>query len=268
MTLLDPRLFLTDSRHLPPYVDAAPVRHHLAVLAETGVGYKRVAELAGLSPEVVRVIVDGRRGARAGQLPQRVTRDAAERILAVDAIPATGYLVPATGARRRIQALTVMGWTQAHLAERLGLNISRFGRLLRQEYVRATTHAAVAVLYDELWNVQPPLETQRDQIAAARARSYSRALGWASPLAWDDIDTDDEPSTEGEEVGVDEIAVELAVSGQVVPLGPRERRAVIAQCNALGMSDRQIGLHAGIPDRSVLRIRQELGIPAADAGTR
>lgn len=66
-------------------VDADPVREHILMLGEFGIGYKRVAQLAGVGITGVRTLIWGRQdpGDRYGEIPKRVTREKAERILAV-----------------------------------------------------------------------------------------------------------------------------------------------------------------------------------------
>jgi predicted transcriptional regulator len=89
-----------------------------------------------------------------------------------------------------VQALVATGWSQARLAAELGLTRANFGSMLLCEQVTAGTARAVSDLYDRLWNQAPPEHDQRTRIAAARARNYARARGWAPPLAWDDDQID------------------------------------------------------------------------------
>lgn len=90
------------------------------------------------------------------------------------------YLVDATGSRRRLQALAVLGWPSAALAPRLGLHTKSICDIRSNgRKVHRTTAARIRQLYRDLVDVQGP-----SQPAAARAR----ARGWVSPLAWDDID--------------------------------------------------------------------------------
>jgi transcriptional regulator with XRE-family HTH domain len=266
MSTFDPSLFLTVRPAAPTFVAAGPVRDHLARLAEQGVGYRRVAELSGLTVHTVRIIAAGRRGSgpRAGQLPQRVLHTTAQSIFAVPFQPADGVHVCATGARRRVQALVVNGWSQAKIAERLGMNASQFGRVLRQQSVRVGTHTAICGLFEQLWNVAPPMGSEHDRAAAERARGYARALGWLPPLAWDDIDDDDEPATTGTPVFLDDVAVDLAVAGERVHLNRLERLSAVLILNRdQHLSDGQIEDRLGIASESIQRYRRDARIPAA-----
>lgn len=99
--------------------------------------------------------------------------------------------MPAAGARRRLQALVAIGWSQSHLAARLSMQPSNFASLLTREHVRTGTAKAVQNLYDQLWNRPPVAADHRARISASRARRYAEARGWPPPLAWDDDIIDD-----------------------------------------------------------------------------
>jgi transcriptional regulator with XRE-family HTH domain len=166
-----------------PYVDAEPARQHIAALAQAGIGWRRAAELAGLSDGLVSGLLYG----RGGRPPTRRIRPAtAQAILGVPAAPAPGALTDATGTRRRLQALVANGHSQAQLAARLGKNPNNFGFLLRRTQVTTQTRDAVRQVYDQLWNQPPAEHDPRSRQAAARARNYATARGWVPPLAWDD----------------------------------------------------------------------------------
>lgn len=266
MSTFDPSLFLTVRPAPPTFVDAEPVRAHLTRLADQGVGYKRVAELSGLTVDSVRTIATGRRGSgpRAGQLPQRVLHHTAQSIFSVPVQPESRVFVDAVGARRRVQALIINGWSQIKIADRLGMNASQFGRVLRQRYVRISTHAAICGLFEQLWNVAPPMDTEHDRAAAERCRGYARALGWLPPLAWDDIDADDEPAATDAPVFLDDVAVDLAVAGERVHLNRLERLSAVLILNRdHHLSDGQIEDRLGIASESIQRYRRDARIPAA-----
>jgi len=247
----------------PTFVDADLVRRHLALLASRGIGYKRAAELAGLSTESVRVIVAGRRGStRGGELPTRVTARVARPLLAVVADEPDPYLVPALGARRRVQALTLLGWTQTRLAERLHVDAQAVGRVLRSKQIKSTLHWALVALFDELWDLPAPALTAHDRAAATRVAATARALKWQPALAWDDIDNDDEPGT-GEPVDIDDLAVDLAVDGERhVRLTYAERRPAIAALNGRRFTDGMIADRLGLHIDKVGQIRRALALPA------
>jgi DNA-binding NarL/FixJ family response regulator len=170
------------------------------VLAGAGIGWKRAAQLAGISTGAMSKLLYGGPGDRPPS--QRIRPQTAAAILAVRPSPAAlapTALADATGTHRRIQALVACGWSQARIGRRLGMSPGNFGAMMRREQVTAGTAAAIRRLYDELWNRRPPQDEWREKIAAARSRNYARAHGWAPPLAWDDdrIDQPDAQPAEG-----------------------------------------------------------------------
>lgn len=95
--------------------------------------------------------------------------------------------MPAVGTQRRLRALHRIGWPWRTLAERLGMDERHFWSLvMRRGTTRPDKAAAVAALYDELWDVPGP---------SARAVQNAERRGWAPPLAYDD-DTIDDPAAE------------------------------------------------------------------------
>jgi transcriptional regulator with XRE-family HTH domain len=181
-----------------PFVDAGPVRQHIAALAGAGIGRRRLAELSGVSDAALRRLTRG----LSGRPPsQRVRPKTAEAILAVRPVlgACAGFArVNALGTQRRLQALIAAGWTQTALAERLGMTPSNFGAMLQRPNVSADTARAVVRLYDDLWDEPPPTGTPRADAIARQARKYAERRRWAPPLAWDDDAIDDPQATPAE----------------------------------------------------------------------
>lgn len=180
-----------------PFVDAGPAREHVRRLAAAGIGWKRTAELAGVSRGAMRKLLLGGPGERPPT--KRIRPETAAALLAVQVSPANlggRALVDSAGTRRRVQALVAIGWSRAKLGGRLGIEPSGMSELLRREHVTAGRARAVTALYDELWNRQPPEGEWREKISAARSRNYAREHGWAPPAAWDD-DLIDNPQAPG-----------------------------------------------------------------------
>lgn len=93
-----------------------------------------------------------------------------------------------TGTARRVQALVALGYTFRQIGAALGLSHDVARKWAwGQSYIRTTTAAKVAVLYEE-WSMKLPEASQ----GAAYARTTARRAGWAPPLAWDDIDDENE----------------------------------------------------------------------------
>lgn len=178
-------------------VDAQPVRDHLAVLSAAGIGYKRAAKLAGVSVTTVQTILYNHPDRPFSGPAKRVKESTAEKLLAVQPVlelVSDGTYVPARGAARRIQALVARGWSQAKLADRIGITDQRIGPLLRGGNATAGTVRSIHQVYEELWDQAPPLATHRDRLAASRARNHAQRSDWAPPAAWDDIDHDPAPA--------------------------------------------------------------------------
>lgn len=237
-----------------PYTDAEPVREHVRWLMSQGMGWQRVARIAGISSGAMTKLLyghplpDGTRRAPS----KRLRHEAAAKLLAVhpdlDLLGAKA-LIDGTGTRRRLQALVAAGWSQSKIAARMGMTGANLNRVFnRSDLVHASTARAVRDLYDELWDTPPPEREHRDKIAASRARSLARRRGWMPALAWDDDSIDDpgawaNVTTEpGDAPDVDEIAVERFIAGDIpwqeVSVSDRLEAAVRMQ--RLGVSRNQI----------------------------
>ncbi|MGY4859532.1 hypothetical protein [Cryobacterium sp. AP23] len=251
----------------PTRVPAAPVREHMMALRDAGYGLERIADAAQVSRSAMLDVYYGPRGASKGSrdLEQRtVLESVALRILALTPEAIEAALLPAIGTMRRLQALVAIGYTESMLADRLGVMVSNLSRLIlgHRSRVKAATYEATRELFDELWS------TPRTGNRADRSRAIAWAHGWVGPLAWDDIDDPrEQPNLTGAAEpadGVDGTAVELAVAGDHVRLTPLERRAAVTRLHAQRYSDQLIADRLQIADRTVLRIRQELGLVAFD----
>lgn len=122
-----------------------------------------------------------------------------------------GYLtspfVDPAGTRRRVQALATMGWSAREVFRRVGWTGAPGHAMHGNRQIRRETAAAVARVYDELWNRPGP---------DVRVRAYAQRSGWAPPQAWDDDTIDDpqaQPYREGGEDPVDEVAIALVHAG-------------------------------------------------------
>jgi len=242
--------------------DAAPVRAHVEALSLAGIGRRRLAELAGVSVSTVSGIRSGKRG----KPVRRVRKDTAALILAVTSEThsvAAHALVDARGTHRRMQALMARGWTQRALVEQMGLSSDNLATRFAQSTVLRSTADAVEALYDRLWDQTPFVDSPAKAAGSRRAMNRARRAGWTPPLAWDDIDTDDAPPLAERSDAIDEMAVELAMIGEPVRLSSLERREAVTRLHSLRLSDIAIAARLHVADRTVLRIRQELGLPAA-----
>lgn len=265
------------------YVPAEFVREHLRELGEYGIGLKRVAKLSGVSTGTLSKIMFGvyappegefrgckGEGRRVREPSRRVLRSTAEKIYAVEAIPANLGSGQADHertptARLHLQALVAIGWSQSKLATRLGMLPTNLGPVVgtstaggpnRREGLRVLSRGTVdkiEALYDELSMTLPPETNQRERIAAARARNYARDHGWLPPLAIEDVS-----GVELEDDYVDEAAIERRVAGdKSVRLHKGETAEAVRRALARGMNTGQIERHLGIKAERYVRLSDE-----------
>jgi len=182
----------------PSFADAEPVRQHLTLLAEAGIGPHRVAALTGLAVESVAGFTrpygsgDGRRYGR----KHKVRPEVAAKILALDPDSITPGITDATGTRRRLQALNAAGWPTAVLAARLPKGRSTIHTIHRQTHLQASTATAIAALYDELKNQRPERHGVHPT-SAHKSRLRAQRNNWPGPAYWADrMDVIDDPHFE------------------------------------------------------------------------
>lgn len=95
-----------DEVRVSPFVTARAVRAHLADLSAQGVGYKRVAQVAGVSASSLMKVVSGQR--------TRLRRETAEKVLAVTpSAAAPGAYVDAGPTWRLIEQILAAGVSKA-----------------------------------------------------------------------------------------------------------------------------------------------------------
>lgn len=248
---------LDRERGRPRYLPAGPVRRKLQRFLDSDVPVRALARSSGLSAPALHAILNGDR-----TMVQRRTADRVSRLTLTSVYEQqqSGY-VPKIGAVRRVHALMAMGWTKDHITEAGATSLPRVlsgsGRLITLEKWREIKN-----VYDELSMVPGPSP-------AAKARAY--AHGYAPPLAWDD-DTIDDPRAQAQIAvsvaagaeAIDLVAVDRAMAriGEAAALTPAERTEVVRGMAIRGASDREIGLHLDVADRTILRSRQRHDIPS------
>jgi hypothetical protein len=164
------------------------------MLRRGGASLRAIGRAADVSPMTVHRLLHGEPG-RCRAVPDRMHKAEARRLLAITTAAAEGAAArrDAAGTRRRLRALTAVGYPAVSLAARLGVAPSTVGDLVggHAGSVSPALHRAVAVLYDEIWD-EPPAEftgAQRRAVAAARARAARN--GWPTPMGLDDDRIDD-----------------------------------------------------------------------------
>lgn len=244
------------------WVDAEPVRARLLELTAEGVGYKQVCHITGLAPTTLGTILYGRHDRRGGSFPQWCRREIAEQVmgLVVDPLQMTdGHVISSIGFRRRVQALVAIGWSYTRIAAEFGKDASAVIRMTEGAGVTVRHMKAIIAIYDRWWD-QDPVATARtpgERRGVTMARRLAAERNWPKPMDWPD-DLIDDPQFRpgrGEEKFIDEIAVDLAVTGHRVRLSKAERELAVQRLTAQGMSAKEIGRQLHVTGRTVVRIR-------------
>lgn len=239
---------------LPPdgQVHVGAVRAHLAELDAAGIPASHAGALAGLTSAQLRKVLTASR---------YVDRDLALRLMRVHLDPSAApdrAVISAHGAKRRLQALVALGWRLGEIAQWMGCHQSVLSVILHPDTVAVTArqHRQVAEMYRR-WCMTVPAVKNTNSVARARRE------GWAPPLAWDDIDLDrrSRGAAGTRDRFVDEVAVELALSGVKVRLRRADKLEVVRTAHARRWSDGRIETVTGIQVKTVVRIRQDLGLP-------
>lgn len=257
----------------PGLVDAGPARAHIQTLRAAGLSLKHVATLSGVARGTLDALVYGE-PSRQSPPTARVHSKTEQRLLAVrfeiTALPMTARIV-ATGSRRRLQALAVLGWSIPALAARTALTERTLRATLTAKSVSVATATEIAAHFDQLGHTQPPAGSAAERDAACVQARQARAAGWRPPQAWEDIDSEPEEATAEPEPGpaeigeelMDEIAIERAISGEPVTLTAAERREAVARLTARGRSAQRIAELLHMSHRAVARWRGLSGHSAA-----
>lgn len=102
--------------------------------------------------------------------------------------------VDATGTRRRVQALMVVGYDIRWICEHAGISWKTGEMVIAkgQKRVLRTTEASVRRLYDDWWDKPRVGWDKSSRITVTMTKNRARQRGYAPPMAWDD-DTIDDP---------------------------------------------------------------------------
>ena len=168
-----------------PRVDAEPIRQHVKQLREQGMSVSQMAAQSGLHRNTINALLFQHQGK---QPTLRMSREKADKLLALTPERHSHLLMNAVGARRRLQALQCLGYTWNKLAKLAGsdfLTIRNVGEGSQTELYLAT-HKTICELFDTYWMV-PSTDRLAEYI---RQRSLQR--GYHSALEWD-METIDDP---------------------------------------------------------------------------
>lgn len=165
------------------FVDAEPVRRHILRLQAAGHTPTSIATAAGLDPRNIFDFIRPRPTQGLGRR-QRTNPQLAAKILAVTGDASSIWLVDATGAIRRAQALIAIGWPKVTISLHAGLGNAYVSGLLTRTHIYASAAQAITKTYDELRSKRPEKHgvSQRE---AKSSRSTAAANGWPTPRYWD-----------------------------------------------------------------------------------
>jgi hypothetical protein len=97
----------------------------------------------------------------------------------------------ARGAQRRLRALAARAWSPQAIEQQTGIPAPLLSRsLARRDDITPRLAQAIGVVYEQLWDQDPPTDTVADRDAAERMALHAAYRGWAPPLAWDDDQID------------------------------------------------------------------------------
>lgn len=162
------------------YRPVAPAQVHVARLRRR-YDLATLIEATGVTAPTIRAIESG------SYTRSKHHAWSALMLLPVPTRPVAGPgILPAIGTGRRIRGLSVMGWSQSYLAERMGVQLQTVNAALRNRVVSSRHAATIGALFDELHLSRGP-----------SGLTVSRALakGWLPPLAWDEELIDDPETT-------------------------------------------------------------------------
>lgn len=243
---------LRAARGIPAQVALGPVQAHIEWLRGIGFLDGAIGAAAGLPYTTVTNI---RTGVHAS-----VGIEQASRIMAVTHVPCEAQrrlMVPGLGVRRRLEGLSVLGYSLSVLGEHLGVSETRAHQLFRPYRVQGVVWFRVRDVYEQLSGVPG---------GSVRARRSAVARGLAAPLDWvgRDIDHPDHFPTPAEESdSADLVVVHRILRGDFQgEVGKPERKAVISHAAANGWSAARlveaVGMSRSAADAALARARRKL----------
>ncbi|MGA4964459.1 hypothetical protein [Streptomyces pseudogriseolus] len=205
---------------------ATQARHHIERLMAAGWTQRQIAAASRVEAASVHQIYTTQK---------RTAKWRAAAILAIPVgpPPTDPRRVDATGSRRRLQALRVIGHRRRDLAAALRMTEDRVKHITggATARVHADEATAIARLYRRLSTIPGPCK---------QTAGIARNKGWHGPLAWDDID---DPDCQPEE----------AAPFEAFPKFERDpdRKAEIAHLDSLGESVASIAKQLGNSEKYI-----------------
>lgn len=140
--------------------------------------------------------------------------------------------IDATGTVRRIRALQALGWRYRDIDEAAGYGGRNWAHnLTTQGRVHLDTAEKVDLVYRRLGMTPGPSD---------RVRRHALKMGWPPPLAWDDIDTDEQPDFGGHDDQIDPVVVDRLLAGERLPSSQAEKVEAMRRWLAQGRSEKSL----------------------------
>lgn len=130
-----------------PYVDTVRARAHIEHVRAQGIGYRHVAQLAGVATSQIGDIISGR--------SKRIRRETESAILAVHPQPAPGALIDAAETWILIGELLAAGVTKKRIGQVVSGNPKALALQLRKDRITVRAARRVADLHHELLATPP-----------------------------------------------------------------------------------------------------------------
>lgn len=171
-------------------VDASAAREHVLMLRRAGLTLQDIADRAGITRRTLTTLMYGTPRLSLPP-PTRIRRATADSVQAVQRPRTSRDVTPtrrmsAIGTARRLQALQACGWSLRAIAEETSVHVTTLHKVREDGRVAVATAAAVADVFERLWNVSPPSTTQHDRAAITYALNRARKNGWVRPAAWEE----------------------------------------------------------------------------------
>lgn len=174
-------IVLRAERPVSKWVPADAAREHVEYLRCEDMTYALISKVSGLSKTTLYNLVRGKSQHIQLHNERILLAISPHREVATD----PDSTVSAVASSRRLQGLCRMGFTQRHIAERVGCSTDVLDKYLRLHgpMARASIAQGIAELFDELQMTplnSPVLNTPQ----AKRTRTLAIQQGWALPMQW------------------------------------------------------------------------------------
>jgi len=237
------RAALARARGITAAVPADRATRYIQRLMRAGMPPLDIARTAGLGDKTITQLAAGRY--------EKIYRTTETAVLRVP-FPGPGYQpvhdgrIDATGARRRLQALSALGFPLTSLAVEIGTTTRTVCDIRRgdRRWLHTSLDQDIRAAYDRLWN-QDPASCGVTSGSATRARKWAARNAWALPAEWDDDDID-EPTATPHNQATSSSVREVAAA----------RAADIQHLGRFGLSTAEIAARVGVSEAYV---RAQLG---------